>query len=164
MKIFTDGAATKNGKKDCHCGIGVYSKGLEISMCLEECKKKWDWIPKDTKDSNNVGELLAIYAALVMTDEQNVIIYSDSSYAIGCVTNWFKNWQRNGWITSKKEPVKNKEIIEAILEEKEKKQSVFFFHVNSHQKEPIDKDSEEYFLWHGNDMADKLATSSIKQA
>ncbi len=161
MKIFTDGAATKNGKKGCECGIGVYSNSLELSMCLKECKERWDWIPSDTKDSNNVGELLAIYAALTISEDKDVIIYSDSSYAIGCVTSWFKNWKRNGWITSKKEPVKNKEIIEAILEEKEKKNSVFFFHIRSHQKEPLDKDSDEYFLWYGNDMADKLATKSI---
>lgn len=162
MKIFTDGAATKNGKKDCACGIGVYSETFEVSMCLDECKEKWDWIPKNTKDSNNVGELLAIYAALSMSDIGDVIIYSDSSYAIGCVTTWFKNWKRNGWITSKKEPVKNKEIIEAILEEKDRKNSVFFFHIRSHQKEPLDKNSDEYLLWYGNDMADKLATASIK--
>lgn len=162
MKIFTDGAATKNGKSDCSCGIGVYSSDLSVSMSLEECKKKWDWIPKSTKNSNNIGELLAIYAAIVMSKEDDIIIYSDSAYSINCVTKWHKNWKKNGWKTSKNECVKNKDIIEKILEEKEKKKAVFFCHVNSHLKEPEDKESNEHFLWYGNYMADELATASIK--
>lgn len=163
MKIFTDGSAKKNGKKDCVCGIGVYSDKLNLSMDLEECKQRWDWIPRNTKSSNNVGELLAIYAALVLSDEKNLIVYTDSSYSIGCITTWYKNWQKNNWQTSKKEDVKNREIIEQILLEKNKKDSVFFLHVNSHTKEPKDKDTEEYFLWHGNYMADKLATNSHRK-
>jgi ribonuclease HI len=163
MKIFTDGAAKKNGKKNCLCGIGVYSEcgALKLSMSLSECKEKWSWIPADIKDSNNVGELLAIYCAIVLSGSQDIIIYTDSSYSIGCLSVWYKSWKKNGWVTSKKEPVKNKEIIEEILSEKSKKNSVFFFHVNSHLKEPLDKESEKYRLWYGNCMADKLATESI---
>lgn len=159
MKIFTDGAATKNGSNKCNCGIGVYSTEFSISMSLDQCREKWSWIPNT--NSNNVGELLAIYAALVNCQDKDVTIYSDSLYSINCVTRWYKNWQKNNWQTSKNENVKNREIIEMILEEKKKKNSVFFFHVNSHLKEPLDKNSDEHHLWYGNYMADKLATSSI---
>ena len=32
-----------------------------------------------------------------------------------------------------------------------------FVHVNSHLKEPINRNSVEWQLWYGNEMADKLA-------
>jgi ribonuclease HI len=163
MKIFTDGAAQKNGKVDCVCGIGLFSEceTIKVGMSLMECRAKWDWLPKNVKDSNNVGELLAIYAAIVLSDSPDIIIYTDSAYSIGCLTKWYKSWEKNGWKTAKKEQVKNKEIIQEILLEKAKKGSVFFFHVNSHLAEPIDKSSEQHKLWYGNYMADKLATGSI---
>ena len=30
-------------------------------------------------------------------------------------------------------------------------------HIKSHQPEPVDKNSYEYKIWYGNDIADKLA-------
>lgn len=163
MKIFTDGAAKKNGKVDCVCGIGIFSQceRIQLGMSLLECKDKWSWIPKNAKDSNNVGELLAIYAAIVLSEENDIIIYTDSAYSIGCLTKWYKGWERNGWKTAKRENVKNKEIIQEILVEKAKKGSVFLIHVSAHLAEPLDKNSEQYQLWYGNYMADKFATGSI---
>ena len=35
---------------------------------------------------------------------------------------------------------------------------ISFQHIRSHQKEPVDKNSDEYRHWYGNMMADKLAT------
>jgi len=31
-----------------------------------------------------------------------------------------------------------------------------FMHVRSHKKPPEDQESEEWFIWKGNDIADKL--------
>ena len=73
-------------------------------------------------------------------------------------------------MTSKKTKVENLEIIQEILNIYEKllknNFQIKFKHVNSHQIKPknininsgynIEK-SYEYFLWFGNDMADKNA-------
>jgi len=40
---------------------------------------------------------------------------------------------------------------------------VIYRHVTAHQAEPEDKTSNEWLLWHGNDMADKLATDGAKK-
>ena len=39
--------------------------------------------------------------------------------------------------------------------------NIKFIHVKAHTKEPINKDSQEYFIWYGNYMADKLAVNAV---
>ena len=73
--------------------------------------------------TNQVAELYAIYSAishLLSHYKQDLIttgatIYTDSMYSIGCLTDWYHNWKRNGWINSKGEKVANKELIQGIL-------------------------------------------------
>lgn len=37
-------------------------------------------------------------------------------YSINCITTWSKAWRKNGWLTSgKKEPVKNRDLIEPCV-------------------------------------------------
>ncbi len=74
---------------------------------------------------------------------------------------WYQSWMKNNWITAGGTPVKNKEIIRKILQEKGKFKNVYFKHVRGHKKEPEDKTSEEWELWQGNDIADHLATKSV---
>lgn len=162
---FTDGSSKNNGKIFCISGCGVYfpDSGVEISMTSEEASKTCD-IPLEVQ-SNNVGELLAILLALILTKDKNteLILYSDSMYSINSIVVWSKNWAKNCWITSSGTPVKNKIILQKILEEKAKIKNVYFKHIRSHKKEPEDKNSEEWFLWNGNDKADRLAFYSIRE-
>lgn len=44
---------------------------------------------------------------------QDIRIYSDSKYSISCVTEWYRNWQKNNWRTANG-PVKNKDLVEAV--------------------------------------------------
>jgi ribonuclease HI len=46
--------------------------------------------------------------------EQSVRIFSDSKYAISCVTDWAAKWEENGWRTSAG-PVKNQDLVQAVL-------------------------------------------------
>ena len=63
----------------------------------------------------NKMELLAIAAALgSFKTSAHIHIYSDSQYAINCITKWMYSWARNDWLTSIGEPVKNKDVIENI--------------------------------------------------
>ncbi len=73
--------------------------------------------------TNQISELYAIYMAIQSLIQSykddliktGVIIFTDSKYCIGCLTTWYYNWQNNGWINSKKESVKNQELIKNIL-------------------------------------------------
>ena len=112
-----------------------------------------------------------------------IVIYSDSQYSINSVTKWAHGWKKAGWkkksgkatakslanpktkalalanpkaLAKSKNEIKNLEIIKEIYNYCEVYR-IKFVHINSHMPEPSDKNSVEWKLWYGNDMADKLA-------
>lgn len=54
---------------------------------------------------------------------QGVLIWSDSMYAIKCVTEWFVKWESNGWRTHKG-PVQNRDLVEMVLGEIRRRNSL----------------------------------------
>ena len=56
-------------------------------------------------------ELMAPIKALQeLKKQQPIEIYTDSQYVKLGITDWIHKWIKNNWQTSKKEPVKNKEL------------------------------------------------------
>ncbi len=55
---------------------------------------------------------------------RDVTIITDSKYSIDCVTVWYINWRRNGWQTSTRKPVENKDIIENVLSKIEERNAL----------------------------------------
>ena len=48
--------------------------------------------------------------------ELEYIIYTDSAYLINCANQgWYLKWMTNGWMTSQKTPVANKELWEELI-------------------------------------------------
>ena len=150
VDIFTDGGAWNNGKSDCKAGYGVYipSKNIRVS------EKYTD------RPSNQRAELMGIKKGIEITEETEIKIYTDSMYSINCLTKWCKNWEKNGWKNSKREEVKNQEIIKEILEMMKEKR-IEFVHVRSHQRIPRNKETQEYYEWYGNNEADELANRAL---
>jgi len=67
--------------------------------------------------TNSEMELTAVVEALKsLRKPSEVIIRSDSEYVIKGATEWMTNWIKNGWRTSNKTPVQNREHWEAIRE------------------------------------------------
>lgn len=67
--------------------------------------------------TNQRAELTAILRALqTVPVTHGVVIWSDSMYAIKCVTEWFVKWESNGWRTHKG-PVQNRDLVEMVLRE-----------------------------------------------
>ncbi|EFG33042.1 ribonuclease HI [Parascardovia denticolens DSM 10105 = JCM 12538] len=65
--------------------------------------------------TNQIGELSAVLQALrTHRGSYPLLIETDSQYAINCSTKWIHGWKKNGWKNSKKEPVKNSDLIKAI--------------------------------------------------
>ena len=99
IKIYTDGSCLKNP------GNGGWAAIININ---DEIKK----ISGSVKDTtNNKMELMAPIKALQeIKEKQPIEIYTDSQYVRMGITNWVHKWIKNNWQTSKREPVKNKEL------------------------------------------------------
>ena len=99
IKIYTDGSCLKNP------GNGGWAAIININSEI----KKISGSVKNT--TNNKMELMAPIKALREVKEQQPIeIYTDSQYVKLGITDWIHKWIKNNWQTSKKEPVKNKEL------------------------------------------------------
>ena len=70
----------------------------------------------NTIDKNNVMEITAVIEGLKLLKEPcDVQIYSDSAYVVNAFNQgWIYNWMKNGWKTSGKDPVKNKELWQEL--------------------------------------------------
>mgnify|MGYP002737842169 CR=1 FL=1 len=72
----------------------------------------------EANTTNNRMELYAAVAALRELSERcEVRIVTDSQYLKNAFTaGWLANWQRNGWRTANRQPVKNRDLWETLLE------------------------------------------------
>jgi ribonuclease HI len=68
--------------------------------------------------TNNRMELRAVIEALSLSERRSpgaaVVLYTDSQYVKNGITSWIASWKRNGWRTSDKKPVKNRELWEEL--------------------------------------------------
>ena len=138
IKIYTDGSCIGNP------GNG----GWAAIIIIDEKKTKIKGSKKDT--TNNQMELTAPIKALSKIPKgSKVQVFTDSKYVKSGITEWIHNWKKNDWKTSKKEPVKNKELwIE--LDKLVSLHNIQWKWVKGH--------SGDY----GNERADYLATTAIK--
>ena len=105
IKIYTDGSCLNNP------GNGGWAAIINDNEII----KKISGSVKDT--TNNKMELTAPIMALQEIDKNNEIeIYTDSQYVRLGITEWIHKWIKNNWQTSKKEPVKNKELWMELYE------------------------------------------------
>jgi ribonuclease HI len=44
-----------------------------------------------------------------------VKLFTDSKYVMDGITKWIHGWQRNGWRTADRKPVKNADLWQALL-------------------------------------------------
>ena len=99
IKIYTDGSCLNNP------GDGGWAAIININGEV----KKISGSVKDT--TNNKMELMAPIKALLEVEKNQLIeIYTDSQYVRLGITDWIHKWITNNWQTSKKEPVKNKDL------------------------------------------------------
>ncbi len=143
IKLYIDGACSLPARK---AGYGV--------VILYEDETPYCISGHITNGTNQIAELFAcvvgiqtVYANFEkeVHKDNKIEIYSDSAYLINAFNdNWVKNWEKNGWKTATKAPVKNRELWEKIIELK-KYASVTFHKVEGHSGNMY------------NEMADKLA-------
>ncbi|MBL41892.1 MAG: ribonuclease HI [Rhodospirillaceae bacterium] len=98
-KVYTDGACSGNP------GPGGW--GAVII-----CEDRVDEISGYDKNStNNRMELQAVIKSLQYLDtEEELEIFTDSTYVMNGITKWIMNWKKNNWLNSSKKPVKNEDL------------------------------------------------------
>ncbi|MBQ9833296.1 MAG: ribonuclease HI [Clostridia bacterium] len=103
--IYTDGACSGNP------GPGGYG----AILMYKDMKKEISGGEKET--TNNRMELMAAIASLSLLKEPcSVELYTDSAYLCKAFTDgWIFNWLRNGWKTSTKKDVENRDLWEQLL-------------------------------------------------
>jgi ribonuclease HI len=102
--------------------------------------------------SNNRMELTAPIMALeALTRPVVVHLYTDSTYVRNGITKWVHGWERNGWMTAGKQPVKNVDLWQR-LQQACRRHQVEWFWVKGHSGVG------------DNELADQLATRGLQQA
>ena len=105
--VYTDGGCSGNP------GPGGWAYVIKVADSDSILHKDSGGVGLTT---NNKMELTAVIEALrrVRADadlrDRSVKVHTDSMYVKNGITSWIKRWQRNGWRTAAKKPVKNKEL------------------------------------------------------
>ena len=137
--IYCDGACSGNPGPGGWCAVlryGPHEKVLQGGASLT---------------TNNRMELRAALAAFqALTRPCEVEIHTDSEYLQRGITEWLERWQRNGWRTSDKRPVKNQDLWRA-LQAAMRPHRVQWRWVKGHAGDPL------------NERADALAVAAIQR-
>jgi ribonuclease HI len=111
VEIATDGACKGNP------GPGGWGALLRFGTNEKELSGG------DAHTTNNRMELTAVIEALrILTRPCRITLSTDSKYVMDGLTRWIHGWQKNGWKTADKKPVKNAELWQALFAETQKHQ------------------------------------------
>ncbi|GIK29927.1 MAG: ribonuclease HI [Chloroflexi bacterium] len=136
VTIFTDGGCQPNP------GPGGWAALLRFG----DSERELSGGASDT--TNNQMELTAAIEALAaLTRPCSVILHTDSVYLKNGITTWIKAWKKNGWKTSDKQPVKNRELWQR-LDQLARKHTITWRWVKGHAGHAY------------NERVDKLATAA----
>jgi ribonuclease HI len=103
IEIFTDGACLGNPGPGGWATL-IRTSGEEKELCGGE--------PQTT---NNRMELMAAIQGLEFVREPvPIVLVTDSQYVRQGITSWIYTWQRNGWKTANRKPVKNVDLWQRL--------------------------------------------------
>jgi len=123
VEIYTDGGCwnhepTKPGA----WAVILYYKverievdGFKRTLANKTARKEISGYAEQT--TNNKMELNAAIMGLKKLKEPcSVTLYTDSTYVVKGITEWINVWQKNGWQTSQKKPVRNRVLWKELNE------------------------------------------------
>jgi len=124
VEIFTDGACRGNP------GPGGWA------ALIRSGKREKEISGGEALTTNNRMELVAAIEALnALRRPCQVELHTDSNYVRDGITRWIHSWQRNGWRTADRKPVKNSELWQQLLDAAERHQ-VSWHWVKGHSGHP----------------------------
>jgi ribonuclease HI len=138
VEVYTDGGCVPNP------GPG----GWGAVLIFNGREKELYGFEADT--TNNRMEMMAAIQALeALKFPCRVKLHSDSALLINAFNKkWIPSWQRKGWVNASKEPVKNRDLWERLVE-LSKNHDVEWVKVKGHSG------------LHYNERCDELATQAI---
>lgn len=137
VEIYTDGACSGNP------GPGGWGAWLVYNGNEKELSGG------EALTTNNRMELKATIEALnALKRPCRIRLHTDSTYVKDGITTWIHNWQKNGWRSARKKPVKNADLWRQ-LHDATQRHEITWIWVKGHSGHP------------GNEHADALARSGI---
>jgi ribonuclease HI len=117
MEIYVDGGCRGNGAP------GSIAAAAAVFKLKHGRQTSWARVlPRYPPPTNQRAEITAIILAPELALEKcaeldanpwlDVKIYSDSKYAIGCMTKWVYKWTKNSWTNAAGNEVANRDLIE----------------------------------------------------
>ena len=142
VKIYTDGACANNPGKGGYGIVLMYQK-QDGQVIQKNLSRGFELT------TNNRMELLAVIDALnALKSPCEVELYSDSKYVIDAINQkWIDSWQEKNWKLNTKNPVKNIDLWQKLLQAT-KPHKIEFIWVKGHA-------SNEF-----NNLCDKLAVEA----
>ena len=93
----------------------------------------------DLATTNNRMELQAVLAGLqALTRPCQVTLITDSQLVAKGLTEWVVRWQQNGWRTTKRTPVENRDLWEALVAA-QTRHILTVQHVRGHSGHPLNE-------------------------
>ena len=140
VEIATDGACKGNP------GRGGWGVLLRMGTTEKELSGG------EPHTTNNRMELMAAIQGLSAIKRPcRVTLSTDSRYVMDGLTKWIKGWQKNGWKTADKKPVKNADLWQQLLDAA-KPHRIEWLWVKGHAGHP------------DNERADTLASDAALRA
>ena len=131
VEIYSDGACRGNP------GPG----GWAAILRFKETEKVVSGFEKHT--TNNRMEMMAVIEGLRMLQEPCCVkAHVDSQYLKNGITVWIHGWKRKGWMTKDRQPVKNRELWEA-LDDLAQKHRIEWIWVRGHSGHPENERCDE---------------------
>ena len=141
VSIYTDGA--------CKGNPGPGGWGVLLRMGRHE--KELSGGEADT--TNNRMELRAVIEGLCALIEPCAVdLYSDSKYVLDGITKWVDGWQKRGWVTASKKPVRNADLWHELIAAAARHQMEWHW-VKGHSGHPENERVDQL----ASDAADKAA-------
>ena len=146
VTIYTDGACSGNPGPGGWAAVLIF--GEQDAVTGQQ--KTEQLAGGEHRTTNNQMELTgAIEALRFLEAPYRVRLHTDSAYVSRAFNDgWLKNWQKNGWKTSSKKPVKNKALWQTLLALDEKHE-VEWIWVKGHAENEL------------NNLADRLAVEAM---
>ena len=159
MDIFIDGSCPNNGKAGARAAFAwaLAEDGIIIKTHAEK-------IPESKPQTNQYAELAAFAYAFENLPPgsvlQPVTIYSDSDYAIKCITVWGPKWKSQGWRRkaggSGGKPIEHLDIIIPLVDfmiTHGSANAITLKHIDAHQTAA----KSRTYPYSGNALVDRLA-------
>jgi ribonuclease HI len=142
--VYTDGACSGNPGKGGYGAIVAQPNGRVKELGAGHFKT-----------TNNKMEMLAVIKALeyLQGQEEEIAVFTDSTYVIRGITQWIWGWKKKGWKTAEGKMVNNinlwKKLDELVYHSFEPKQ-ISWHYVRGHTGNP------------GNERCDEIAVAFSK--